>query len=75
MFEGARSLHLQCLSNPKQTLKQTVVIYAQSNEIHNVVALIKFLLVLRFQLYMFQTVTVHPQELLVDTVYADYGTW
>ena len=37
-------------------------IYIQSNEIHNVVALIKFLLVLRFQLYMFRTVTVHPQE-------------
>ena len=39
-------------------------IYIQSNEIHNVVALIKFLLVLRCQLYMFRTVTVHPQELL-----------
>ena len=39
-------------------------IYTQSNEIHNVVALIKILLVLRFQLYMFRTVTVHPQELL-----------
>ena len=39
-------------------------IYIQSNDIHNVVALIKFLLVLRFQLYMFRTVTVHPQELL-----------
>ena len=31
---------------------------------HNVVALIKCLLALRFQLYMFRTVTVHPQELL-----------
>ena len=50
-------------------------IYIQSNEIHNVVALIKFLLVLRCQLYMFRTVTVHPQELPVDTVCADYGTW
>ena len=50
-------------------------IYTQSNEIHNVVALIKFLLVLRCQLYMFRTVTVHPQELLVDTVCADCGTW
>ena len=40
------------------------IIYIQSNEIHNVVALIKFLLVLRFQLYMFRTITVHPQELL-----------
>ena len=39
-------------------------IYIQSNKIHNVVALIKFLLVLRCQLYMFRTVTVHPQELL-----------
>ena len=29
-------------------------IYIQSNEIHNVVALIKFLLVLRCQLYMFR---------------------
>ena len=38
-------------------------IYLQSNEIHNVVALIKFLLVLRCQLYMFRTITVHPQEL------------
>ena len=35
-----------------------------SKEIHNVVALIKCLLVLRCQLYMFRTVTVHPQELL-----------
>ena len=41
-----------------------LVLYIQSNEIHNVVALIKFLLALRFQLYMFRTVTVHPQELL-----------
>ena len=39
-------------------------LYIQSNEIHNVVALIKCFLVLRCQLYMFQTVTVHPQELL-----------
>ena len=39
-------------------------IYIQSNEIHSVVALIKFLLVLRCQLYMFRSVTVHPQELL-----------
>ena len=39
-------------------------IYVQSNEIHNLVAPIKFLLVVRFQLYMFRTVTVHPQELL-----------
>ena len=39
-------------------------IYIQANEIHNVVALIKFLLALRCQLYMFRTVTVHPQELL-----------
>ena len=38
--------------------------YIQSNKIHNVVAQIKFLLVLRFELYMFWTVTVHPQELL-----------
>ena len=41
-------------------------IYLQSNEIHNVVALIKFLLVLRCQLYMFRTVNVHPQELYLD---------
>ena len=40
----------------------------QSNDIHDVVALIKYLLVLRSQLYMFRTVTVHPQQLLVDTV-------
>ena len=39
-------------------------IYIQSNKIHNVVALIKCLLVLRFQLCMFRTITVHPQELL-----------
>ena len=37
--------------------------YTQSNEIHNVVVLIKCLLVLRCQLYMFRTVTVYPQEL------------
>ena len=49
-------------------------IYIQSNEIHNAVALIQFLLVLRCQLYMFRTVTVHSQELLVDTVCADCGT-
>ena len=48
-------------------------IYIQP-EIHNVVVLIKFLLILRCQLYMFRTVTVHPQEPLVDTVCADYGT-
>ena len=41
-----------------------ISIYMQSNEIHNVVALIKFVLALRFQPYMFRTVTVHPQELL-----------
>ena len=41
-----------------------IYIYIYSNEIHNVVALIKCLLVLRCQLYMFWTVTVHPQELL-----------
>ena len=39
-------------------------IYVHSNEIHNVAALVKCLLVLRIQLYMFRTVTVHPQELL-----------
>ena len=39
-------------------------IYIHSNEIHNVVAMIKCLLVLRCQLYMFRTVMVHPQELL-----------
>ena len=39
-------------------------IYIHSNEIHNVVALIKCLLILRCQFYMFRTVTVHPQELL-----------
>ena len=50
-------------------------VYIQFNEINNVVALIKFLLILRCQLYMFRTVTVHPQEPLVDTVCADYGTW
>ena len=39
-------------------------IYIHSNEIHNIVALIKCLLILRCQLYMFRNVTVHPQELL-----------
>ena len=39
-------------------------LYIHSNEIHNVVALIKCLLILRCQLYIFRTVTVHPQELL-----------
>ena len=49
-------------------------LYIQFNEIHNVVALIKFLLVLRCQLYMFRTATVHPQELLYSySVCADYG--
>ena len=38
--------------------------HTHSKEIHNVVALIKCLLVLRCQLYIFRTVTVHPQELL-----------
>ena len=52
----------------------SVAIYIQSNEIHNVVVLIKFLLILTCQLYMFRTVMVHPQELLVDTVRADCGT-
>ena len=47
-----------------QSLSISLKIYIQSNEIHNVVALIKFLLALRFQLYMFRTATVHPQELL-----------
>ena len=32
-----------------------------------------WLLVHRCQLYMFRTVTVHPQELLLDAVCADYG--
>ena len=41
-----------------------IYIYIQSNEIHNVVALIKFLLVLRLQLYMFRTIMVHSQEFL-----------
>ena len=58
-----------------KNIRHFPVIYIQSNEIHNVVALIKFLLVLRCQSYMFRTVTVHPQELLVDTVCADYGMW
>jgi hypothetical protein len=51
-----------------------IYIYIHSNEIHNIVALIKCLLVLRCQLYMFRTVTVHPQELLCRYVCADYGT-
>ena len=51
-------------------------LYIHSNEIHNVVALIKCLLVLRFQLYMFRTVSVHPlRSFFVDTVCADYGRW
>jgi hypothetical protein len=62
----------------KLTLKGLCIIFAtyiQYNEIYNVVVLIKFLLVLRCQLYMFRNVTVHPQELLVNTVCANYGTW
>ena len=38
--------------------------YIHSNEIYTVVVLIKCSLVLWCQLYMFRTVTVHPQELL-----------
>ena len=49
---------------PKNKNLTLFAIYIQSKEIHNVVALIKFLLALRCQLYMFRTVTVHPQELL-----------
>ena len=48
----------------KQTVNKCIAIYIHSIEIHNVVALIKCLLVLRCQLYMFRTVTVHLQELL-----------
>ena len=44
-------------------IKHFKIIYIQSNEIHNIVALIKFLLVLRCQLYMFRTVTVLPKTL------------
>ena len=44
--------------------QKCIAIYIYLNEIHNVVALVKCLLVLRCQLYMFRTVTVHPQELL-----------
>ena len=44
--------------------KKIPAIYIHSNEIHTVVALIKCFLILRCQLYMFRTVTVHPQELL-----------
>ena len=39
-------------------------VYIQSNEIHNVVALIKCLLVLRCQLYMFRTVTTRYVQLV-----------
>ena len=39
-------------------------LYIQSKEVRNVFALIKCLLILRCHLYMFRTVTVHPQELL-----------
>ena len=50
-------------------------IYVNSSEIHNVVALMKCLLVLRCQLYMFRTVTVHPQELLCrNCMRRHYGT-
>ena len=44
--------------------KEYMAIYIHSNEIHNVAALIKCLLMLRCQPYMFRTVMVHPQELL-----------
>ena len=43
---------------------RSVYHFLQSNEIHIVVKLIKYLFVLRCQLYMFRTVTVQPQELL-----------
>ena len=36
-----------------------IAIYIHSNEIHNVLALIKCVLILRCQLYMFRTVTVY----------------
>ena len=47
-----------------QCMRLPFNIYTHSNEIHNVVALVKCLLILRCQLYMFRTVTVRPQELL-----------
>ena len=43
-------------------------IYTQSNEIHNVVALIKCLLVLRVQLYMFRTVCCVIQYMAVTVM-------
>ena len=49
---------LKCINLTLEGPCIIVAIYIQSNEIHNVVALIKFLLALRFQLYMFRTVTV-----------------
>ena len=65
MLEG--SIRCKYLWTINLTLEGPCIIFAiciHPNEIHNVVALIKFLLVLRCQLYMFRTVTVHPQELL-----------
>ena len=59
---GMKEKQLETSSAVVQNIQD--IIYIQSNEIHNVVALIKFQLVLRFQLYMFRTSSVHPQELL-----------
>ena len=51
--------------------KRFHAICIQSNEIHNVVALIKFLLVLRCQLYMFRTVTVRRTIVCTYSIYKE----
>ena len=61
---GIQNVYICLTYSDKSSYKRIYIIYIHSNEIHNVVALINFLIVLRCQLYMFRTVTVHPQELL-----------
>ena len=60
--EGYSGRDLRLTDRLHTVSKVHSAIYIHSNEIHNVVALIKCSLVFRCQLYMFRTVTVHPQE-------------
>ena len=60
---SSQMLHQNPLYIAYNQIISLYTIYIHS-EIHNVVALIKCLLVLKCQLYTFWTVTVHPQELL-----------
>ena len=51
-----------------------LVIYMQSNKIHNVVLTSKFIQHLCY-LDMFRTSPVHHQERFVQAVFADFGMW